>query len=657
MTKVHYYKMLILSCITVCVFALLSFLAPATVHFRDSGEFLVAALFLDITHPPGAPLYAQLANIFAQLPFGAISWRIHLFSAFVAAFSLGVLWWLSYTLLALRSRRRRLNISFTAALAPLLVLGTGSFYRSALMAEVYGLHMLIVLILLCLIVRFERSFDLRWLYLACFTAGLGSANHAVVAPLVIIAVPCLLIGRWRQLRTALIPGIAFVALGLATYAYLPLRATTALPLNTGSPNSFSRLADHLSNQRDRVLKVTTVEAAPSTWHKFSQLISGDSKKFTQETSPFYLLLGMLGLFALFVKSVRIGCLTLSTFLLQWYFFAGWDSDPWLLNFALLGLGLAIFINQLIERIDSAEIARALPVIFAALCLAYNFTKFVPEKLFNIADYDVPTRAAQAILDATPSYGTVIADPSWFLLKYVQEVEGYRQDIAVIYQPSILFPEYFAPVLLKSEAGQLFNNFDKQTEDPLLQLGAFLRFAGPSNKVQFEPNSVLNGYLAGVARCDESSGAFKLISGQNSNLSPICLPATMQVLNPLQASASLNAALYRADNMNYFEARLNGVADLFARAGQTQSAIALLESACAPEQGQSCSAVSIHNLAFYLIEDNNNLRAAEILAAHLQSHPYTRDLLDQKFRQAFFALSTEEKRKVLRQFPDLEMSLL
>jgi hypothetical protein len=656
MTKLHYYKMLILSCITVCVFALLSFLAPATAHFRDSGEFLVAALFLDITHPPGAPLYAQLANIFAQLPLGAISWRIHLFSALVAAVSLGVLWWLTYTLAALRSRRRRLNLSFTALVAPLLVLGTASFYRSALMAEVYGLHMLIVLILLCLIVRFERSFDIRWLYLACFTAGLGAANHAAIAPLVVIAVPCLLIGRWKQLRSALLPGIAFVVIGLATYAYLPLRATTTLPLNTGSPNTASRLANHLSNERDRVLKVDSTDSELSKWQRFSQLISGDAQKFAKETSPVTLLLGSLGLLVLLVKSVRIGSITLSAFLLQWYFFAGWDSDPWLLNYALLGLGLAIFINQVIEQIDSAELARALPVILAALCFVYNFTKFAPEKVLNFSAYDVPVRAAEAILDATPAYGTVIADPSWFLLNYLQTLEGYRQDVSVIYQPSILFPKYFAPISLTSEAGQTYRNSDKQNEDPLLQLGAFLRFAGPSNKLQFEPNNVLNGYLAGVARCNEM-GAFKLISGQPSNLSQACLPAASQMLSPLQAAASIHAPLFRSDNMNYFEAKLNGIADLFSRAGEAAIAISLMESACAPQNGQACSVVSIHNLALYLIEDNNNLRATEIMAAHLKANPHTRNLLEQRFRQAFFALSTDEKRKLLRQFPDLGMKLL
>jgi hypothetical protein len=83
----------------------------------------------------------------------------------------------------------------------------------------------------------------------------------------------------------------------------------------------------------------------------------------------------------------------------------------------------------------------------------------------------------------------------------------------------------------------------------------------------------------------------------------------------------------------------------------------MESACAPQNGQACSVVSIHNLALYLIEDNNNLRATEIMAAHLKANPHTRNLLEQRFRQAFFALSTDEKRKLLRQFPDLGMKLL
>src|SRR5436190_1383307 len=66
-------------------------LLPRTVSFEDSGEFVAAAATAGIPHPSGYPLYVLLASIFAKLPFGAVPWRVALFSAVCAAAALAVL--------------------------------------------------------------------------------------------------------------------------------------------------------------------------------------------------------------------------------------------------------------------------------------------------------------------------------------------------------------------------------------------------------------------------------------------------------------------------------------------------------------------------------------------------------------------------------------
>ena len=59
-------------------------LAP-TVTFADSGELILAAHVLGVTHPPGSPLYVLLAHAATLFPIADVAFRVHFFSALCAA--------------------------------------------------------------------------------------------------------------------------------------------------------------------------------------------------------------------------------------------------------------------------------------------------------------------------------------------------------------------------------------------------------------------------------------------------------------------------------------------------------------------------------------------------------------------------------------------
>ncbi|RME61918.1 MAG: DUF2723 domain-containing protein, partial [Candidatus Dadabacteria bacterium] len=70
------------------LFLLLQFFIPARLYFLDTPEYLFTAIYLDISHPPGNPLFSQLANIFTLLPFAPLIFRVELFVLFASVLSL-----------------------------------------------------------------------------------------------------------------------------------------------------------------------------------------------------------------------------------------------------------------------------------------------------------------------------------------------------------------------------------------------------------------------------------------------------------------------------------------------------------------------------------------------------------------------------------------
>ena len=223
------------------------YIATASAHdgWLDSGEFVAQAVDLGIAHPPGHPLAAIVGKLITLLPLGPLPWRLAIVGAVCAAVAAGALF------RAIETTVRCAGVSSTYVSLPLALgatwLATCShgFWLQAVRPEVYALQAALICIAIERIVFLEASWptvDIRPLYIAALSIGLALANHHFLAFLLLPAIAPTLarVHRARGVRPLLIAAGA-LAVGLATYVYLPLRAGRAPVPNLGVPTDLERI--------------------------------------------------------------------------------------------------------------------------------------------------------------------------------------------------------------------------------------------------------------------------------------------------------------------------------------------------------------------------------------------------------------------------------
>lgn len=221
----------------VCFGIYLATLCP-TVYLGDSGEFTAAAFFLGIPHNSGYPLYSLLGKLFCLIPLGNIAFRMNVMSAALCASSVALLY--SQVLRMTGSRLSSFGSASMLAFLPL-------FWMQAVCAEVYALHLFLVLLMISLLWWWDQDRRFCKLLLFTFVVGLSFGNHmqtVMLAPAVLF-----LILRAERLaffsptRLAIVSLVFVVALSL--YLYLPLRTEAGAAITWGDPNTLDRFMDHV----------------------------------------------------------------------------------------------------------------------------------------------------------------------------------------------------------------------------------------------------------------------------------------------------------------------------------------------------------------------------------------------------------------------------
>jgi hypothetical protein len=217
--------------------------ASGFAYWLDSGEFVAAAVQLDIAHPPGHPLSALYGAAFGLLPLGSLSFRVAVGQALASALASAL--HCRATVAALSGMELPTKVVWPLGVfAAWLSALTYGIWFQAVRPEVYALQTL------CVAVVFERlvalamqpaTGDTRPLLGAAVGLSLGLTNHHLIA---LLLVPAFLPALWqvwrgRRLRT-LSAACALGAVGLGTYLYLPLRAAANPPANLGNPVNLER---------------------------------------------------------------------------------------------------------------------------------------------------------------------------------------------------------------------------------------------------------------------------------------------------------------------------------------------------------------------------------------------------------------------------------
>jgi hypothetical protein len=194
-------------------------LLPGLGYWGDSAKYQFVGKVLGTVHLPGNPLYLLLNHLFVTVvPQGTLAFRVNLLSL---CFSLAALLIFYNLLLFLRIRPL---IAFITALIFAL---TYTFWLFALVAEVYSLHLLLMVAVINLMLRWRASRQERYFYAGCLLYAVSFGNHQAMAALL----PSLVYLVWVTDRQTfwnprkILTVAAFILLGLALYLYVPWRAS------------------------------------------------------------------------------------------------------------------------------------------------------------------------------------------------------------------------------------------------------------------------------------------------------------------------------------------------------------------------------------------------------------------------------------------------
>lgn len=389
----------------------------------DTFEFQVTALRLGIAHPTGYPLYVLLGKLFTLLPLGTLAWKVNLTSAVCAAGATGLVYLLIY---------RITRHSTIAVLAALALAWSSTVWSQAVIAEVYALNLLFVAGALWLILDIleERSMPAT-LWRAALLMGLSLTNHITMVMLIpALGLACLL--RWPRLRlNDWLKAAALFALGLAVYAYIPLRWPA---LHDGQWMSLSEFLAYITGQQFGGALQLGLLRDPTRYAILWRLLR----------EPFGvvgLALAAIGLLHLAVKQRRIALVSLAAFLPYCFYALVYlvpDIDVFIIPAHLLlavwiGIGTAQIANGA-SRITHHVSRITYPVLIPLLAL-------LP---LSLLWRNLPLHNARAEGEAAEAWGryalaqqlapnaAILADSEKFPpLYYLQQAEGMRPDLDMV----------------------------------------------------------------------------------------------------------------------------------------------------------------------------------------------------------------------------------
>ncbi|MEJ5308409.1 MAG: DUF2723 domain-containing protein [Anaerolineae bacterium] len=279
-------------------------LAP-DVLYHDSAEFQTLTYTLGMTHSTGYPIYLLAARVVGFLPLYSPAWRVNLFSALCAAWTVSGVY-----LLARYFTPNRIGAALGSAALAL----SYTFWSQAIIAEVYTPGMAVLTAVLLLLAYWQREPFARRRALAWATAltclALGvHLSAALIAPAAPLFVLWVLAFRpkaqwWPCMRAALIGFGVGITLYFGTFILIDLH---------NPPSSFFQMT-MVSSRSAWGLELTDMDNVFERWWLTFMSAQWRSAMFPEDAS-----------FAVSISNY------LTRVLSQ-------EFSLWMIGFAVLGLG-------------------------------------------------------------------------------------------------------------------------------------------------------------------------------------------------------------------------------------------------------------------------------------------------------------------------------
>ncbi|MBD3270945.1 MAG: DUF2723 domain-containing protein [Elusimicrobia bacterium] len=273
-----------------------------TVSEGDSGEFVTAAVNLSIPHAPGYPLYTLLGKIGEKI--GGEKIGVTLLSGVCMAGAA----------VAVCATSLVLGVPIAGALTAGLLFGVcAPVFENALNAEVFGLHALMVSLVVLIMARAcvsDTMISRRMLYAACFLIGLGAGNHQTIVLLFPgIILVFLMVHSLRIKNNDFMVPVAdmlvmgfFTALGLTVYFVLMIRSIKDPFLDWSNPENFRNLWRVFTRADYGTFSLTLGEKVPLTLSVIIKQVEMYIKALYQQFTGIGILLGISGMAGFFWKS-------------------------------------------------------------------------------------------------------------------------------------------------------------------------------------------------------------------------------------------------------------------------------------------------------------------------------------------------------------------
>jgi hypothetical protein len=205
-----------------------------TASLWDCPEFIACGYKLEIGHPPGAPIFMLLSNLFAHLTSNQshVALMVNFLSALLSA---GCIFFLFLTITYLAKRiiaktdgamtlRQVVLIETCGWVGALCYTFSDTFWFSAVEAEVYAFSSFLTALMFWLILKWDESMEDKWIVLIAYITGLSVGVHL----LSLLCLPAMsLIVYFRKTKHATFMGmltaiaIGGLIVGLILYGIIP----------------------------------------------------------------------------------------------------------------------------------------------------------------------------------------------------------------------------------------------------------------------------------------------------------------------------------------------------------------------------------------------------------------------------------------------------
>ncbi len=390
-----------------------------TVYVEGSGELIGAAYGLGTAHPTGYPLFCLSSRLLALvLPWVSPAVAINAASALFAAACCGTLAAVLY------GRGARPVVALAAALA---LAFSRTFWSQAVIAEVYGLALLLVILVLAQALRVCESKEPRQVLLLGWLMGLGLTAH-LMQVLVWPGVVAVLAWRWPALwrRPLLLAQGMLAALGgYSLVSYLPLRNGQGGGFHWGPLDDLTALWEHLSGALYR----SSFFSLP-----LEGMLLNAQRWLVQAAGEFHLALVPLiawGGWAAWRRDRSAFVLVGGAIACNLIAALNYHRDPnGLPVFYLLSIvGLAVWLGMGLDALAS-RVRSVVSVPLAALVVALVLATHYEES--DRSENWVADRYGRDLLADLPEGAILITegDDAAFVLDYLLRIEGLRPDVTL-----------------------------------------------------------------------------------------------------------------------------------------------------------------------------------------------------------------------------------